>query len=428
MIEHYDRETIAAILATDDAAERDALSDHGRKCDPCSESFARTERAILDATDAAKRRGAERLRRAAEEFEAARRRSTDAVERLASLRGRALDEAISRLPVEVEVVRSLAEASTAVQERDSARALRLAEAATSIGSRLSTDDADALFATALGKAWKQLAHARRYRSDYEGALNALDHAEDAFRLSPATGLDLASVDFVRATVLIQSGRVNEARPLLDGAAQTFVEFGDEQRLDDVRFLAGVAAYRLRDLAAAQSAFEQILPRATGFSLAGLHNNLGHCAVELGDMGAAAEHFSAAAAAFTDLRMPLEAARSEWGRGRALLAQGKFTDSIPFLDSARSTFESSGMIEESGLAALDRVRALCATGRRAEAQRSCEQIRELFESAGLDRRVTEAVALLGDAFDAPGRPEVLVPQVAAFIQLLKEEPTAEFLPQ
>lgn len=428
MIEHYDAEAIAAILATDDAAQRQALSDHGRSCDPCGDSFARTESALLVATGGAKRRGAERLRRAAEQFENARRGATNAVEKLTSLRGRSLEEAISRLPIETEVVRSLAAASAGVLEQDPARALRLAEAATSIGSRLSTATGDALLATALGEAWKQLAHARRYRSDYDGALLALDHAEDALRLSPATGLDLATIDFVRATVLIQSGRVNESRPLLEGAARTFEEYGDERRRDDVRFLMGVAAFQLHDFAAAQSAFGEILPRATGHSFAGLHNNLGHCAVELGDTEAAAEHFSAAAAAFNDLRMPLEAARSAWGRGRALLAQGKFTEAIPSLESVRLSFESNGMIEESGLAALDQVRALCATGRRQEAQRNCERIRDLFETAGLDRRVTEAVALLGDAFDAPGRPEVLVPQVAAFIQLLKEDPTAEFVPQ
>ncbi|MCA1733951.1 MAG: hypothetical protein LC732_10155 [Acidobacteria bacterium] len=61
-----------------------------------------------------------------------------------------------------------------------------------------------MVARARGNAWKDRANALRLRGEFQDALWALDEAERQYRQQPIPEFDLATADYVRATVLVET--------------------------------------------------------------------------------------------------------------------------------------------------------------------------------------------------------------------------------
>ncbi|MCU1347969.1 MAG: hypothetical protein JWO56_999 [Acidobacteria bacterium] len=109
------------------------------------------------------------------------------------------------------VVRVLCHAALTACEKNPLHALDLADAATSIAEELPTDLYPARAIHGLrGLAWKDRANALRYLGRYGDALASLDESERAYRMLRAGALELAVVDFVRATVLVSGDRFDDS--------------------------------------------------------------------------------------------------------------------------------------------------------------------------------------------------------------------------
>lgn len=420
--EHYTPEVVATILATDDRDDRMKLSRHARECVPCASALAAAEAFARHATSGASGSAIEKLKSAAQAMNREDDQARLAIEEaLEQPEGAARRAALKALPQTAEVVRRLAALCRRHLDSDPVLAMDLGSSATKIGESLrASGAADALTATAIGDAWKEIAHVHRYGSRYDDALEALDRAEEAYRLSRAPHFDVAVVNYVRALIFRERGQLEEALDLLGDAGAVFRDHGDDTRSRDVAMVVAAVAFSSGDFARARSEFEALLDGASDpLTVAQLHNNIGHCSVQLGEIDSAFDHFRLAAETFYRDGRTVQAAKAEWGIARLHLNRGWASEAASLLRPLRDRFVALGMLEEAGLVSLDLARSLFAIGEHAEAERMVRRVSEDFEGAGLDRRAVEALRLLSSRIEEPLRAMNNLSRVVAYLEDLRQ---------
>src|SRR5258708_32119990 len=189
--------------------------------------------------------GAEDYARIAARLEAERAAAAPVVRQLAA----ALDEHWDReIPPEwrqVGFVQELTAAAREALQRDAQATLTLAQFAIVVAGGLPAAAAypEAIRIQAEAGAWKEVANAHRYRSEYEAALRALDVADG--RLAGAAGLghDRAVMRLTRALVLADQDQAGEALRLLAECLTDFDDYDDRRRIAQCLQLRGMIEQR-----------------------------------------------------------------------------------------------------------------------------------------------------------------------------------------
>jgi tetratricopeptide (TPR) repeat protein len=273
-------------------------------------------------------------------------------------------------------------------------------------------------------AWKDRASALRYLARYDEALDAASIGEEHLAPFAAVEHDRAIVRMVKGMVLMQSGRLDEAGPILAECRRVFAEHHDHRRHVHCGIAEGSVLYEMSRYADAREIFASILDDAVAAgdseSQARIHNNLGYCMTHLGDYDSANIHFSEAIAKFTDLGFTTEVPRTERGAGRVLIARGQTAAGLAYLRAARRDFTAAGVTEEAGLCALIIAASLVERGEGAEARALMQEVIDEFTAAGLDERAIAAVVRLRDAIDVEGATAEAVRTVHAFVESLRDE--------
>src|SRR5207248_1764082 len=107
-----------------------------------------------------------------------------------------------------------------------------------------------------GKAWEERANAQRMLGDCGDALDSLVRAERAFQHLTSPSLGLARVALIRASVLYQQQRLEEAAAMAERAEYAFAHLGDDDRRMKALYLRGSIKFEARDLGAAAVLFQQ----------------------------------------------------------------------------------------------------------------------------------------------------------------------------
>jgi tetratricopeptide (TPR) repeat protein len=277
-------------------------------------------------------------------------------------------------------------------------------------------------------AWKDRASALRYLARYDEALDAATRGENYLAPFAAVEHDRAIVRMVKGMVLMQSGRLDEAGPILAECRHVFAEHDDHRRHVHSGIAEGSVRYEMSRYADARDIFASILDDAVATgdseSQARIHNNLGYCMTHLGDYARANIHFSEAIAKFTDLGFTTEVPRTERGAGLVLIARGQTAAGLAYLRAARRDFTAAGVIEEAGLCALSIAALLVERGEGAEARALTQEVIDEFTEAGLDERAIAAVVRLRDAIDVKGATAETARTVHAFVESLHDEVHSE----
>ncbi|MHB0968947.1 MAG: hypothetical protein ACYC7A_02030 [Thermoanaerobaculia bacterium] len=419
MSEHYDAQSIATLLASDDAEARERLQTHARACSDCRRLVDGIESAARVAASTPRPRALPERLRAAIGDVAPDLRADDAVARLLAA-GERFDAVTRTLPNTLAVARAVTTAARDEIERDIARAIRLVDVAIGITERLGGADKD-LIALARSRALKEKALALRQAARHDDALDALDAADDALFDLSFSEYDHAVIDLVRATVLGEIGRQDESVAIARRVEPVFAAHGDERLVNLCRFhLANLAArrddwrdaYRIYAALAASPAIDSV-------TRAQVEQNAGQAAVEFGDNDTAVSHLATAGRMFESLAMPSEVARCQWVTGRVAINEGQQSRAIAILEPVRQTFLHLSLVEEAGLTALDITRSLLSVGSIDEARGLCLSVIDEFEAAGLSRRAIEAVRLLHDHIDAANDDDI--DSIADFIGALRKHP-------
>jgi tetratricopeptide (TPR) repeat protein len=329
-------------------------------------------------------------------------------------------------PATVGLVRVLVTRARDLLSQSPPDAVIVTAATAALADRLSTRTyPDSTVAQLRGRAWTEYANALRYVSRNEEAIAALDHADVAMRIVPAAAYDRAVASFVRAMVYRQLDAGDEAMALLRDAASVFRDHGDERRFIDCGVVEGAILYRAGRLDAARDRFRATLTAAESLrdfeTMARLHNNLGHCAADAGDVAAATTLFGRARDLFENLGLTTEIARAEWGSGRALATAGRYAAAVGCIEAARHKFEEAGMVSEAAFCGLEIVEALVRAGDTAAARTTLAQTLDRSRGARLGGNAIAALAYLSDRLDAP---EALR-HVHGFFESLQGDPNLTF---
>jgi tetratricopeptide (TPR) repeat protein len=273
-------------------------------------------------------------------------------------------------------------------------------------------------------AWKDRASALRYLAQYDEALDAATRGEQYLAPFAAVEHDRAIVRMVKGMVLFQSGRFDEAGPILAECRRVFAEHHDHRRQVHSGIAEASVLYETSRYADASRVYADVLDDATATgdieSQASLHNNLGYCMTHLGDYDRANIHFSEAIAKFTDLGFTAEVPRTERGAGLVLVGRGQLASGLAQLRAARRDFAAAGMVEEAGLCALNIAAVLVERGEGSEARELTQNVIDEFTAAGLDERAIAAVVRLRDAIDVDGATAETVRNVHAFVESLHDD--------
>ena len=430
MSRHIDDRDLAAFRAaalTEKEATR--IGRHLASCDTCRErlesvnvvAFARSEDRAREFATTARR--LERERNEAADVVRTLLRDTPSEEwpRLAEDPRMRNSGALDQLAAEVR--RRLA-----IEPRE---ALALSTLATSIAETLASDAYPAIvLAQMRATAWKDRAHVLKFLSRLPEALDAVERAEERLAGFAAVAHDRAVVQLVRAGILLENREFETAMREAQGAREVFGEFGDTKRYLYAGVLVGGILYDDQRFTDAGSTWKALLDVAKGVNdvetLARLHNNLGYCAVHLGDLAAANIHFSEAVRHFNDMGMHVEGTRTERGAGVRLIARGDYAGGIRRLTEARKQFKDYGMVEDAGKCALDISEALLERGDIEGAERLTAELVDEFVTAGLSERAIYALKYLRDQVAHETASPATVRSVHEYLDALQTEPARDFV--
>ena len=328
-------------------------------------------------------------------------------------------------------VMELNNAAPDLRKTDFKAARRLAQFALAVLTRIPRDAyPPAVRRATEAIAWKELANAHRYLSDYDAAHRALDAGERCLADSLTSAYDRALLQLARAIVYCDQHKFDEADRELAKSVRVFEEHSDAKQLAKCRLLQGISEHRrgmLREAcvsyAKATEAARQTNDLAT---LASAFNNLGYTHADLGEHAAAVEALHQALPIFEELGMASEAIRTRWVLGRVLLSQGRYQQARAFFVDARAGFLEFGMAEEAGLTGLDLVEALLGLSELGRARIVLETVAGEFQRANLGERAAAALDYLRDMVGTL-RGREATRHVREYVKRLREEPLQAFVP-
>jgi tetratricopeptide (TPR) repeat protein len=280
------------------------------------------------------------------------------------------------------------------------------------------------------QAWKDQANVFRFLGRYSDAFAAYDRAEESLDAFSIFDLGRAGVWLGRSAVLQESGRVEEAMPLLRDCERLFEQHGDRRGVLYCGISEGALLHRSARYREACDLYLSLIPLAREVgdpgALASIHNNIGHSAIEIEELSLADAHLTRAVELFRETHEPLQIARSELAQGRMFLRRGETERGMAQLQRVRAVFLEHGLVEEAGLCGLDLVKALLAREAFEEAEALARGLVSEFTAAQLNRRAITALAFLSEAISQRTASVATVQNVRRFIRRLRSDPDTEFV--
>jgi tetratricopeptide (TPR) repeat protein len=330
------------------------------------------------------------------------------------------------------VVRKLNAAAHEICRNKPRVALTFADAAISIAEVLPDDTYPAWAIYRLrGTAWKERANALMILGQFQSAHESLDRAERACAMTPVNKLGLAMVALVRAGVLYEQERLNEAMVMAERAERGFAHAGDEQRRMDAAFQRANIIFEAGDPNRALPIFQQIIEHGENTQSAqwialGSYA-AANCELERMNLGEASMLFNLALRTFRQHGPERERLLTEWGLARVVLQGGKFSLAVQRLRDVAAEFERFGMVTNAALVGLDVSQALLALDRPAEIVDLARHLFSVFTKAGMLTGALSALAYLEEAAAMNRLTEQDLTSIRIFLRRAERQPSLQFVP-
>ncbi|HEX8155404.1 MAG TPA: hypothetical protein VF698_19880 [Thermoanaerobaculia bacterium] len=281
-----------------------------------------------------------------------------------------------------------------------------AEALLDVAARLAEHVPDlrpAFRVTLIGRAWLELANARRQVGRYTDALAALDEAERRFEGEPYATKELGRAWLAHGTILLKIGDLVGADRHLRRAINVFAAVDDHRRLARVRMVQAGILFERNDFLAARDLWLSVAAALQAanerHSLGLVWLNLGWCEMKRDQPAEARRWLEQALDAFTRLRSEVDVLRVRWCRARLMAFFETRPRGVRALEIVRRAFEARSLFTDAGMVALDIVEALLLPPRQHKAAIAvCEHLPEFFQRAGAKGEAIRAVAYLHEAGD------------------------------
>lgn len=330
------------------------------------------------------------------------------------------------------VVRHLCAAAHRMHEERPQFSLLLARTAYAIAFRLE-DSPHMPRRLCMALSLREGANAFRYLGRFGEALKALDDAEKLFDGSAgADPHDVAIVWFVRATVLVELGQLDDARTLARRAARVFRDYGDGFRELGALLVEAHCFYFSGNNVDAAPAYEAVAVRARTAGdrniLARALNDAANVYLNLERFDEAEQSYIEALVLFDELNLATEKARVGWSLALVLVRRGQLAQGAGRLDAARGELQRLGLINDHALATLDWAAVRLALGEAAGVAEACRSIVVRFESEGMMKNARLALAYVQEALARRTATPALLRQVRSYLERLPLHPDVTFVPQ
>ena len=311
-------------------------------------------------------------------------------------------------------------------------ALTFADAAISVAEALADDlyPANAIYEIR-GTAWKERANALMLLGDFAEAHASVTRAERAYQRLPFPGLGLACVELVRAAVLYQQQRLEEAAVTAKRAEIAFAHLGEDQRRMDAVFLRASIRFETHDFGEAIEIFHELLHYGESIKddvwIARASYAIGNCELERGNLDEATRAYQRALVLLRARGPATDRVCTDWGIARVFLRTGKYHEAIRALGKVVAKFEALGMITDAALADLDRADALLALGQATHIVDLATRRFRVFTEAGMLTGALTAIAYIKEAAAAGELTPAAVQAVRTFLRRARRQPDLVFEP-
>ncbi|HYO15297.1 MAG TPA: tetratricopeptide repeat protein [Thermoanaerobaculia bacterium] len=279
------------------------------------------------------------------------------------------------------------------------------------------------------RVWGQIGNLRRMASDFRGAEEAFKTAFALLRQGTADLLEKAILLDVRASLLREQRRFDEAARLLRRAQRIFLQYGERHRagkalvkMSTVHEHAGRPDKAIRVLYEALKLIED--ERDPRLLLAAQHNLITNLA-ETGRFMEAQGLLIQARPLYARFQDGWTQNRRRWVEGRIARGLGQLPEAESLLRAARDGFVGEGVTYDVALVSLDLALIYAEQGRTAELKRIAEETMPLFSSRPIHREALAALVLWAQAVRAEMASRELILEVASFLRRARHDPDLRF---
>ncbi len=329
------------------------------------------------------------------------------------------------------VVRRLTQRAFDLNLREPLNALTFADAAIAVAEAIREEAYPKNVVHDLrGRAWKERANALNQLGEPAAALDALDHAERAYKRLASNTLGLGNVALVRAGAYLLLERFSDADGEARVAEALYERLGDVERHSRALFQHGNILYESRELEGAASLFRRVIAYGEAEEnpewIASGSYALGNCVLETGDIESAAMLFSTAIGICRRTGQDY-LAYAEWGMGRVLLGRGLFQESLRCLNAVHVQLAKRGMVLDAAVAATDAMDAMVALRMFKQVGDLARTVFKIFTDAGMLTSALMALSFIQTAAAEERLTREQVHAVRRFVKRLEREPTLLFIP-
>lgn len=279
---------------------------------------------------------------------------------------------------------------------------------------------------------RERANALRYLGRFADALKALEYSEKLFDRTPASDPhDIAIVWFIRATVFMETERLDEARSLAAASRKVFHDYSDGTRELNALLIEASCLHFAGKHSEAAPVFEAVAVKAREIGnekvLAHALNNAATAYTDLAEYERAERYYVEALVIFDALGLATDKAVVAWSLALVLVRRGRLAEGAARLDAARAELKGFGMLNDHALATLDWAEARLAMNVPEGVADACKAIVMRFESEGMMKKARLALAYVHEALARGTATPALIHHVRSYLELLPLHPDAVFVP-
>lgn len=330
----------------------------------------------------------------------------------------------------IAVCELLIERSFAEGFQDPARARELAGLAVQVADRLDL----LLYGHSVvqdfrARAWAYLGNARRLGSDLRGAEEALSLAEYFSEEGSADPLEEARILDLKASLLGDQGRLEEAAALLDVVVDIYEDIRDVHRQGRALISKGLflayAGQPEQGLDRISRGLELIRGEQEPRLVLMANHNIAWCLTDCGRPEDARRHLDGIRPLYDRFSDPWTRLRLAWLEARIAAGLGRHEEAERKLHELRGAFVEQRLGYDASIVTLDLAALYLEQGRAAEVRRLAQEALPVLLAQDIHREAMAALIAFQQATEIERATPRMVQQVAAYLYRARHNPELRF---
>ncbi len=315
---------------------------------------------------------------------------------------------------------------------DNSRAVELAELGLLLAAQLDGDRYGRSVVKDLqARAWAYLGNARRMTFDLPGAEEALAQAERLVETGSADPLEEARILDLRASLLSDQGRFEQAAELLDLVIDIYESLHEPNRKGRALISKGVflgyAGWPEEAIRVIRKGLSLVDWEADPRLMLMARHNLAWFLNECGRSAEALRQLQRFRHVYSEFDDPWTVLRFTWLSGRIAAGLGRCAEAEESLSEVRRRLLADGRGYDAALVTLDLANVYLQGGRSAEVKRLAGEMFALFLAKDVHRQAAAALGVFQRAAELETVTPRLIRDIAAYLQRARRNPALRYVP-